>query len=144
MGWPSLLDDINKRFDDDNMSDASLDEETSEHRLIVLAAIVRNNNTQLGTLLDLATDPSVDIAARYKEAQERHDDAVLHLQEMFRTLTKATNAVDRERSVRRQLEKENASMQSQIDALSQNDIAYMRWAERHSRPGDIKRHKPNA
>ncbi|MBK7578407.1 MAG: hypothetical protein IPI24_13425 [Ignavibacteria bacterium] len=144
MGWTSLLDDINKRFDDDNMSDASLDEETSEHRLIVLAAIVKTHKAQLGALVDLASDPSVDVAARYKEAKERHDDAVLHLQEMFRTLTKATNAVDRERSVRRQLEKENASLRLQIDALSQNDIAYMRWTELHSRPADLNRHKPNA
>lgn len=144
MGRPSLLDDINKRFDDDNMSDTSSYEETSEQRLIVLAAIVKTSKAQLGTLLDLATDPSVDVAARYKEAKERHDDAILLLQEMFRTLTNATNAIDRERTVRRQIEKENASLRLQIDALSQNDIAYIRWTELHSRPADLNRHKPNA
>ena len=139
MGWVSYAEDIAKRNEEEQFSTISL-AELQEQELIRLRAAVNADLRQLRSLLDLATDPSFELVAKYRDSQLRLEDLEQLVQELLSKNEKERRQLEKERSERKRLQAEVDQLSSRLEDLTTSDFGYLRALELHSRHRPVSTH----
>jgi hypothetical protein len=133
MGWTSLCEDLQKRHEDALCHDTDENALCESRYMERLRAQVRNETGYLEKLLELATDPSMNVAAELLDLRDRYADCIEIVRKTSEQYSQLRSELRRARSAHKQAIKNLTKKEQLISNLSKNDLAYLRFVESSDR-----------